>query len=531
MSGRLLPVLVAVCLLSGCAHSSPDAQPIVAVPGVSDAPVVPITAAPTVAGGSQPGRLAAAASGGQSGALTASAGSSSRSAITPDLPASGGAAASPAVTTEGQSAAAVSTAGGGVELERKGTPDGSRAQESPGSSQLPSAAVWCATPSLLLATSQNNTPVVSGHIDGEPDSSIFWVASKVGGVVVGQGSVLADSVGAFTIVPDLDPGNYTFSVYRVAQGEARTGGSVACPAASIDVTIQVPLQWLSGAACNGVASGQFGAWRQTTVPIAGTWVSDNNSMLGLWPLRPGAEYANWSGDLDIAVGAIGPGETWAAAARGDYDARWRASLTSMSQLWASHTGTLYIRFAHEFNGDWYSWKVTGATVSDFRAAWKRYRDLQQQYFPASRLVFSPNSETAAANDLDWRTAFPGASYVDVMSVDYYNMWPWVNSESEFRRNALAFDSFGAPRGIQRHLEHAKAVGLPFAVSEWGNNSSFGDSAVFMEQMHEFFVENAGVGAGKLKYEVLFNCIMADDPYQLYPSTSAPNAADAYKRLF
>ena len=33
--------------------------------------------------------------------------------------------------------------------------------------------------------------------------------------------------------------------------------------------------------------------------------------------------------MDVAIGAIGPGETWAAAAQGAYDARWRTSLTKL----------------------------------------------------------------------------------------------------------------------------------------------------------------------------------------------------------
>ncbi len=81
--------------------------------------------------------------------------------------------------------------------------------------------------------------------------------------------------------------------------------------------------WLSGASQYGaeVANGQFASWRGEPTPIATTWSDATvNDQIYQWPLEMG--YKNWTGDLDLAVGAIYSGESWAAAASGAYDARY-----------------------------------------------------------------------------------------------------------------------------------------------------------------------------------------------------------------
>jgi hypothetical protein len=354
--------------------------------------------------------------------------------------------------------------------------------------------------------------------------TVDWSLAPTSGAAT-SGTVVLDRDGAAQVAVTLTAGTWTSSA------QVRFSGDVpgACPALTGQVTAARTAAWASGASGAGVADGTFGTWRGSPTAIAGTWSDNNEAQVGLWQLRPGFEYATWRGDLDIAVGAIGPGETWTAAARGDYDARWTQSLQELSRLWSGRPGTLYIRFAHEFNGDWYPWRVTNASAPDFVTAWQRYRALQQRWFPTSQLVFSPNSESSSG--VDWRRAFPGAAAVDVMAVDYYNQWPWVDTAVDFQRLSLAYDGTGAPRGLQRHLEFARSVGLPFAVAEWGNNGSFGDSGVYVEQMHDFFARNAGTGPGQLRYEIYFNVVWDGNPFGLFPTTGNPRAAEAYQRAF
>ena len=346
-------------------------------------------------------------------------------------------------------------------------------------------------------------------------------------------AVAGPAPGDFSVTLTVTPGDYTFSTSVVAG--ALGPSSEPCRANDLPLSVAAgvtPTTWLSGVSGTGAANGEFAAWRGSAAPIAGTWADDDQAQVALWQLQPGAEYGAWDGDLDIAVGAIDQtrGATWSAAAQGAYDARWRQSLQGLARAWEGRPGKLHIRFAHEFNGNWYPWSVDAADVADFRAAWARYRQLQQQYLPDALLVFSPNWESVSDTPYDWREAFPGADAVDLISIPYFGT---ETSASAFWSRALSVDPTGAPRGIQRHLEFAASVGLPFAVSEWGPMAAPGepDPAAYVLQMAQFFRANAGPGPGRVRYEILFNVDRDDHAFTLMPTTNAPAAAEAYRRLW
>lgn len=285
--------------------------------------------------------------------------------------------------------------------------------------------------------------------------------------------------------------------------------------------------WLSGAAGEGVGTGAFGTWRGTPVDIAGTW-SDATAtdQVELWGLQPGLEYGAWTGSADIAIGAIFTGETWAAAAQGAYDARWSQSLTQAKKLWtAKSRGTLYIRLAHEWNGNWTPWSVGAGDLANFRAAWQRFYQLKQSIFPAAKLVFCTNGDTVGQT-YDWRTGWPGDAYVDVYATDWYSMH-WTTW------GATGVDRFGGPTGLEAHRQFALAHGKPFAVAEWGNNSDVGDQPAYIQYMRDFLTANGGDGAGKVRYEIYFNVIWSPNKFGLYPesSTLSPNAAARYRGTF
>jgi hypothetical protein len=516
---------VAAVILALALTSSACSAPTVPIAGIRDEALPTPAPAPRTAGGS----AADIASGGTVGVPEDVSGQAAPGPV--DV--AGSEVAPPAAHVEG--------AATGDRIGVDGAPPSPPATEidrpdQPG--RTPTISAACTTPDVELLQPADGATVVAGHtlVAGRSamlaDRELMWTVQGPRGELVISGYVMADGSGAFAATAELAMGAVAVVVEPTAAGGAGLMHEAPCATLRSDVTVVLPGTWASGASGAGVADGRFADWRGSGVQIAGAWVDDIDAAASMWLLQPGREYANWGGDLDLAVGAIGPGETWAAAAQGAYDDRWRQSLQELESRWGGRSGTVFIRFAHEFNGDWYSWRVTSDTVADFRTAWQRYRALQQQYMPDGKLVFAPNSDTSASSGLDWRQAFPGSQYVDVMAVDYYNMYPWTDTIEDFQRTSLAFDQFGAPRGLQRHQEFAARKGLPFAVSEWGNNGSFGDSAVFIEQMRAFFVAHAGIGPGQLRYEVLFNAeSLNQDPYQVFPVTETPRAAAAYERLF
>ena len=290
-------------------------------------------------------------------------------------------------------------------------------------------------------------------------------------------------------------------------------------------------EWLSGASGDGAVGGAFGAWRGREIDLVGTWVDNSYSMTALAPLQPGADLDGWDESLDIAIGAFDEGESWEEAATGAYDDRWRESLTGMRDLWGSRPGTLYIRFAHEMNGNWYPWKVTADDADAFVTSWKRFRELQQEVFPAAQLVFCVNRESVETG-VDWRETFPGSQYVDVMGVDYYNQYPYVGSAEDWEKSLTATTEGGAPKGLQAHLDFARSVGLPLAIPEWSGNADEGDSPAFVQGMHQFLSNNGGTDAGQVLYEILFNIDKDDKRWLLYgDGVRMPESAETYRRLW
>ena len=194
-------------------------------------------------------------------------------------------------------------------------------------------------------------------------------------------------------------------------------------------------------------------------------------------------------------------------------------------------GTVFIRFAHEMNGDWYDWSVNAGNYQAFIEAWKGFRALQQEIFPEAQLVFCVNRESVGS-DIDWRETFPGTEYVDVMAVDYYNQYPAVHTEEEWADTLTHTDGYGAPKGLQEHLDFARSVGLPLAVPEWSGNADEGDSSEFIEGMYEFFSRNAGSGPGQLIYEIQFNVDRDDCRWLLWgEETRMPASAATYQALW
>ena len=111
----------------------------------------------------------------------------------------------------------------------------------------------------------------------------------------------------------------------------------------------------------------------------------------------------------------------------------------------------------------------------------------------------------------------------------------VESDEGWEAAMVLEDQWGAPKGLQGHLDFARSVGLPLAVSEWSGNAEEGDMPVFVRRMHDFFARHGGTGAGQVLYEVQFNVIMngTDVPDQwllVSPATRMPESQAMYTSL-
>jgi len=120
------------------------------------------------------------------------------------------------------------------------------------------------------------------------------------------------------------------------------------------------------------------------------------------------------------------GATLESIAFGEHDGHlveWAKALTASGS-------SVGLRFAHEFNGDWYPWTPTqGATPEHFVAAWRHAHDVFTGEGATNvAWIWCPNAVSVDPAPIEmW---YPGDAYVNVLAVDGYN-WGKVKSSGEW----------------------------------------------------------------------------------------------------
>lgn len=290
-----------------------------------------------------------------------------------------------------------------------------------------------------------------------------------------------------------------------------------------------------GFSCNGVEDGTLAEWLSShTIAMAGTW-NDTTAEVQTEQYTLGNGFGDWNKDIDDAIGGIFKGETWAQAANGDFDDRWRETVRAIKKAWGSRNPALLnVRFAHEFNLAESQWRVSGADVGSFRRAWTRFYGIFKETLPTASLVWCPNDGTSGSLDLDIRDAYPGNEFVDVICIDTYNQWPWVDDAESFQEKIHRTEENGAPIGAEAWRAWAEQQGKPFSIGEWASNGDpekaddGGDSPDYIQRFRDWLLQHGGSGPGKIKYAVFFNSYTQ---FEVFPDTMQPNAAAAVRKLF
>jgi hypothetical protein len=254
----------------------------------------------------------------------------------------------------------------------------------------------------------------------------------------------------------------------------------------------------------------------------------------MWTLQPGFELGSWSKPVDVAANVPdGSFTSWQDEANGAHDAYWHAFGQNLKRYRADK-GTTYLRIYHEYNGSDAPWSVKPGQEALFRQAWTRTATILRGEFPAVKMMLGA---AAAGGDGRVKVADTWPTGVDVLSIDWYNEYPWCNTQACFDDK---IENGGGANSLADLQRLAKAKGVPIELSEWGNaarnaGGGGGDAPVFFQAAYNWLRANAGTGPGQVLGECYFNIDGYDAQFQLYtgghPNAAQPLSDAKYQQLW
>ncbi|PRP78121.1 putative mannan endo-1,4-beta-mannosidase [Planoprotostelium fungivorum] len=140
---------------------------------------------------------------------------------------------------------------------------------------------------------------------------------------------------------------------------------------------------------------------------------------------------------------------------------WDSYVDSFGRVMNSFNSTIYIRFAHEFDGNWYPWgAVNGNTGPGFIAAWRRVYTRVMAVAPKVQFVWCPNNSNGKG--IKFEDYYPGDQYVHWMCLDAY-----ADSTTNSFADTITKDAIPA-QPYQRLT--ALSAKKPIMIAEFGVNN-------------------------------------------------------------
>ena len=175
-----------------------------------------------------------------------------------------------------------------------------------------------------------------------------------------------------------------------------------------------------------------------------------------------------------------------------------------------------LRFAHEFNGDWYPWSMQNDQVVPVATYIKAFRYVHDKVRAAggtnARWAWAPNNANGNKNPQSVESYYPGDDYVDLIGMDGYN---FGTSQSW-----STWQSFAQVFGPLYNKLTTAFPNKPIFIAEMGCSSTGGDKAAWINDM---FVQ-LETQFPKIKSFVWFNINKETD----WRFTNGQDAIDAFK---
>lgn len=320
--------------------------------------------------------------------------------------------------------------------------------------------------------------------------------------------------------------------------------------------------WLSGG--NGNNNRQdtwvsFCNWRGKPGGSALTYVT-RESDWGPWQTISGqpAAWTDKSVTLFVQLPTFPKGAyTYADAAAGRYIDHWKA----FGAAWAAREAAGFARpvffpnwEANHFGKDMHYWCGGGKAVGPQRyESYDQYIAVHQLFVTTVRKVYpgarfgwnmvghdSPGFPAGKFPANDPRNIWPGKEFVDVVGVDYYDMWPGSPGGNAPTAGLKDFDAESRDvNGVRWYGDFALAQGCQFAVPEWAVTSNGlssghvgGDNPEFVKKMRGVFEEAYARRLPDGRPLFLGECYYEDTAQGMSIQTGQnPKAAAEYRRLW
>jgi len=157
---------------------------------------------------------------------------------------------------------------------------------------------------------------------------------------------------------------------------------------------------------------------------------------------------------------------------GEYD----RYITGFAEQLKTLDNDVYIRFAHEMNGNWYPWSGVKIGRNKYIAVYRYIKDLCDKTVKSGsnrlKWVFSVNWQDVPEENNSFIQYYPGDEYVDYIGIDGYN-WGDSGSWSGWQSFRKIFRT--RYRQIMRHFNK------PVIITEFSSTSSGGDKAVWISR--------------------------------------------------
>jgi hypothetical protein len=226
-----------------------------------------------------------------------------------------------------------------------------------------------------------------------------------------------------------------------------------------------------------------------THPVLATEYLDKGH--GWVAMQDAANIKAWTGSpyrMVIGVPILPDAGTLALGATGGYNDHFVALARS---LIADEESDAILRLGWEFNGNWFTWRVTNTIdAANFAAYWRQIvtsmRSVPGEHF---QFLWNPNGPSPTSYTPE--DAYPGDAYVDYVGTDVYdNYW----GPGPFTPAVGWAHQLSQQWGLDWLASFAAAHGKPIVIPEWSDEyrpdgHGFGDDPTFMVHMAQWFVAN------------------------------------------